>query len=71
MAMASVISKSSGRYSSVLATNVEFQKGQVSRCKRGEALSGGKNFRGCTIWFTGKKFLKLIFSILCFIYFFE
>lgn len=36
------------------ATNVEFQKGHVSRKKRGEVIGHAQEFRGCTIWFTGK-----------------
>ncbi|XP_057306690.1 bifunctional 3'-phosphoadenosine 5'-phosphosulfate synthase-like [Hydractinia symbiolongicarpus] len=35
------------------ATNVEFQKGHVSRKKRGEVIGHAQEFRGCTIWFTG------------------
>lgn len=35
------------------ATNVQFQKGHVSRNKRGEVIGQSHGFRGCTIWFTG------------------
>ena len=35
------------------ATNVHFQKGHVSRNKRGEVIGQAHGFRGCTIWFTG------------------
>lgn len=36
-----------------MATNVLFQKGHVTRQKRGEVIGYSHGFRGCTIWFTG------------------
>lgn len=35
------------------ATNVVFQKGHVTRKKRGQVIGQSHGFRGCTIWFTG------------------
>ncbi|XP_067927834.1 bifunctional 3'-phosphoadenosine 5'-phosphosulfate synthase-like [Watersipora subatra] len=39
--------------SKVKATNVYFQKNQVSRDARAEVFGGPAGFRGCTIWLTG------------------
>lgn len=38
-----------------MATNVKYQMRHVSREKRAQILGSGKqkNFRGCTVWFTG------------------
>ena len=33
------------------ATNVVFQKGHVTRKKRGQVLGQSHGFRGCTLWF--------------------
>ena len=38
----------------VKATNVKFQKGHVSRKKRGQVMGTMGEFRGCTVWFTGE-----------------
>eukprot|EP00118_Oscarella_pearsei_P009209 m.51798 g.51798 ORF g.51798 m.51798 type:complete len:621 (+) comp34158_c0_seq34:1824-3686(+) len=35
------------------ATNVIFQKGHVSRHKRGQVIGASGVFHGCTVWFTG------------------
>ncbi|XP_046914783.2 3'-phosphoadenosine 5'-phosphosulfate synthase [Dermatophagoides farinae] len=35
------------------STNVFYQNHRVSRDKRAESLSNGRQFRGCTVWFTG------------------
>ena len=48
------------------STNVVFQKGHVSRNKRGEVIGQPNGFRGCTIWFTGKRSYINHNSILCF-----
>ena len=45
--------------SKLKATNVFKQSHNVGREARGEVLGSG--FRGCTIWFTGKKFKKTFF----------
>ena len=42
--------------SKLKATNVFKQSHNVGREARGEVLGSG--FRGCTIWFTGKKLKK-------------
>ncbi|XP_017488239.1 PREDICTED: bifunctional 3'-phosphoadenosine 5'-phosphosulfate synthase-like, partial [Rhagoletis zephyria] len=34
-------------------TNVFYQSHRVSREKRAESLGNGRQFRGCTVWFTG------------------
>ena len=36
------------------ATNVSFQKGLVTRDKRGQVIGQSHGFRGCTVWLTGK-----------------
>ena len=38
----------------VKATNVFYQKNQVTRDKRANLFGSGAGFRGCTIWLTGK-----------------
>eukprot|EP00112_Aurelia_sp_Birch-Aquarium-sp1_P004125 Seg1469.5 transcript_id=Seg1469.5/GoldUCD/mRNA.D3Y31 product="Bifunctional 3'-phosphoadenosine 5'-phosphosulfate synthase 1" protein_id=Seg1469.5/GoldUCD/D3Y31 len=35
------------------ATNVSFQKGLVTRDKRGQVIGQSHGFRGCTVWLTG------------------
>ena len=45
--------------SKLKATNVFKQSHNVGREARGEVLGSG--FRGCTIWFTGKKLKNLFF----------
>lgn len=35
--------------------NVFYQNHRVSREKRAESLGNGRQFRGCTVWFTGKR----------------
>lgn len=40
--------------------NVFYQNHRVSREKRAESLSNGRQFRGCTVWFTGKCFVTLL-----------
>ena len=47
--------------SKLKATNVFKQSHNVGREARGEVLGSG--FRGCTIWFTGKKLKKTFFSM--------
>ena len=32
---------------------MKFQKGHVTRAKRGQVLGQSHGFRGCTVWFTG------------------
>ena len=46
------------------ATNVVFQKGHVTRKKRGQVLGQSHGFRGCTLWFTGMYFFTLFYKFL-------
>ena len=51
---------------SVRATNVIFKAGHVTRKKRGEVIGQRGGFRGCCVWFTGKKQTEtLTVSIVC------
>lgn len=46
------------------STNVFYQNHRVSRDKRAESLSNGRQFRGCTVWFTGIYFINIIIKFI-------
>eukprot|EP00794_Sanderia_malayensis_P016925 gene16925-18632_t len=51
--MASSRPNSLNNAAAIKATNVQYQKGHVTRAKRGQVIGKSHGFRGCTVWFTG------------------